>query len=135
MPTALPVPLSTAANGSIDPAAWRASRRSSSACMRWGAGTVVYHSRHSSPSSTASIRSGPCLGANGSSVTRPLDKVMGSSHAIWQASCCAAAGADTEGLAFAGRGEEPLAVGEAVGLEEEAEDQGAVGRSRLVLVA
>src|SRR6185295_10939269 len=39
------------------------------------------------------------------------------------------------GLPLAGLGEKPLAVGEAVGLEEKAEDQGAVGRSRLVLVA
>ena len=32
-------------------------------------------------------------------------------------------------------GEELLPVGEAVGLEEEAEDEGAIGRHRLVLVA
>src|SRR5262245_38376291 len=136
MPTALPLPLSTAANGSIDPAACRASRRSSSACMRSGAGTVVYQSRHSSPSATASIRSGQCFWANGSSLTRPLDKVTGSSHAICQASSCAPRrGQPGRGLAFAGLGKKPLAVGEAIGLEEKAEDQGAVGRGRLVLVA
>ncbi len=45
------------ANGSMEPAACRPRRRSISASIFSGAGMLVYQSRQSSPSFTASMRS------------------------------------------------------------------------------
>src|SRR5215468_8919557 len=136
MPTALPLPVSMTAKGSIEPAACSCSRRSISICMRSGAGTVVYQSRHSSPSATASLSSPQCRGASGSSLTRPPLRVTGASHAI-ATILPALESKDRErrkNSAFAGFGEELLAVGEPVRFQEEAEDQGAIRCPRLVLV-
>ena len=77
IPTALPVTLSTTANGSIEPFACNESRRSISAPIFSGSGMVVYHSCHSPPSFTASIRSSRWLCASGSRVARELRKVTG----------------------------------------------------------
>ena len=72
------------AKGSIEPLACRASRRSISAPIFSGSGMVVYQSRHSSPSFTASIRSSRWLCASGSSVAREARSVTGGGHAmVW----------------------------------------------------
>src|SRR5690349_22628172 len=52
-----------------------------------------------------------------------------------RASCRSPWDLPRRGLALAALGEKPVAVGEAVGLQEEAEDQGTIGGRGFVLIA
>ena len=76
MPTAAPA-ASRTVNGSIQPVACKPRRRSISAAMPSGDGTVVYQSRQSSPSRTASASSAAYAGASGSSVACTPRSVTG----------------------------------------------------------
>jgi hypothetical protein len=81
MPATRPAASNTV-NGSIEPAACSARRRSISRAMPSGAGTDVYHSRHSSPSRAAAHSASWCSCASGRSVACGPCSTSGSGQGI-----------------------------------------------------